>query len=114
MKPAKTADAAGERVGMAVRNRRQWVVVSYDVTDDKRRTKVMKTLAGYGQRAQFSVFECELRPVDLERLEGKLRRLIQKESDDIRIYLLCETCLGKIRTLGRAEIHRHVGFRVVD
>lgn len=36
-------------------NRRQWTVVrSYDIADDKRRAKVMKTLEGYGQRAQYS------------------------------------------------------------
>lgn len=103
-----------EKVGAAPRNRRQWVVVSYDIADDKRRAKVRQTLEGYGQRAQYSVFECELRPADLNRLEAKLRAIIESESDDIRFYLLCEACVGKVRTLGRAKTHRHVGYRVLE
>ena len=103
-----------EKVGPAARNRRQWTVVSYDIADDKRRAKVMKTLEGYGQRVQYSVFECDLRPADLARLEAKLRAIIEDESDDVRFYLLCEACVGKVRTLGRASIHREVGFRVVE
>jgi CRISPR-associated protein Cas2 len=111
---AKVITQKEEKIGPAVRNRRQWTVVSYDISDDRRRTKVMKTLEGYGQRAQYSVFECDLRPPDLARLEAKLRAIIEDESDDIRIYLLCEACVGKVRTLGRASIHREVGFRVVE
>ncbi len=111
---AKRGVQGEEKIGPAARNRRQWTVVSYDIPDDKRRIKVMKTLESYGQRAQYSVFECDLRPADLNRLEAKLRAIIEDESDDIRFYLLCEGCVGKVRTLGRASIHREVGFMVVE
>jgi CRISPR-associated protein Cas2 len=97
----------------APRNRRQWVVVSYDVIEDKRRTRIMKTLEGYGSHVQYSVFECELRPADLERLLNRLRTLIQAESDDIRCYPLCENCLAKVVTLGRARLHRQDRYRMV-
>ena len=95
------------------RQRRQWVVVSYDITDDKRRTQVMKTLEGYGSRVQFSVFECELRPADLEQLKARLRAIIQKETDDVRFYQLCEGCLAKITTMGQARVYRQTAYRVV-
>ena len=96
-----------------VRNKRQWVAVAYDIPDDKRRRKVMKMLAGYGRWAQYSVFECEVRPADLERMVQRLRKLIRAELDDVRIYPLCETCLGKTIMLGKAEMHRHASITIV-
>ena len=35
-------------------------VVVYDIPNDKRRKKVSDLLEGYGQRVQYSVFECTL------------------------------------------------------
>lgn len=95
------------------RNRRQWIVVSYDIPDDKRRLRIMKILAGYGQRVQYSVFECEIRPVDFRELQQRLRRALAPEEDDVRIYSLCESCLGKVIMLGRAEAHRHQSRLIV-
>lgn len=99
--------------GGRVQKRRQWVVVSYDIVDDKRRTKVMKTLAGYGRRVQYSVFECEVRPADLARLQERLRQLIHEEQDDVRFYPLCDRCLERVTTLGKAQLCRHAPYRVV-
>jgi CRISPR-associated protein Cas2 len=103
---ARLAALEEEKVAPAQRNRRHWVVVSYDSPNDRRRTKVMKTLEGYGHRVQFSVFECELRPADLEKLKARLKTLIQPEEDDIRFYDLCEGCQGKVTMLGRAKMYR--------
>ncbi len=102
-----------ERVAPMQRTRRHWVVVSYDIPDDRRRTRVMKTLEGYGHRVQYSVFECELRPADLDRLKARLKVLIQKEEDDIRFYDLCENCQAKVTMLGRAKMYREKGSVVV-
>lgn len=76
------------------------------------RTKVMKTLEGYGSRIQYSVFECDLRPADLEQLKRRLRGLVHPEDDDIRVYPLCESCLRKVTTLGKARLHRHAEYVV--
>ena len=89
------------------RNRRQWVLVSYDLPDDKRRHKLMKLLAGYGQRVQYSVFECDLRPAQVEELRQRIRDLIDGKQDDVRIYPLCESCLRKVQAQGKARLHRH-------
>lgn len=102
-----------DQIGRTPRNRRQWLVVSYDIPDDKRRTKVMKTLEGYGHRAQYSVFECELRPADLDRLKTRLRDLIDDQEDDVRFYPLCESCLGKVTLLGKAALHRQQAYVVI-
>ena len=102
-----------EKVVPAAQGRRQWVVVAYDIPDDRHRNKIMKALGGYGQWAQYSVFECDLRPGDLERMVARLRLLMRKELDDIRVYPLCETCLQKAIMLGKAQVHRHKPFEIV-
>lgn len=111
--PKAARAAGGEQVPPALRNRRHWVVVSYDIPNDRRRTRVMKTLEGFGHRVQYSVFECELRPADLDKLKARLKSLIQKEEDDIRFYDLCENCQGKVTMLGRAEMYRQAGSVMV-
>lgn len=37
-------------------------VVAYDSPNNKRRRKLAKLLEGYGERLQWSVFECRLHP----------------------------------------------------
>ena len=88
--------------------------VAYDIPDDRRRTKVMNLLYGYGVRVQYSVFECELRPTDLEQLKQRMRRLLQKETDDVRFYSLCQGCLAKVTVMGKAQVHRHEAFVMVS
>lgn len=48
----RLAQAEEEQTALAPRNRRHWVAVCYDIPDDRRRTKVMKTLEGFGQRVR--------------------------------------------------------------
>jgi len=47
-------------------------LIAYDVSDDKRRARVFKTLMGNGDHAQFSVFFCDLNDVELLKLKGIL------------------------------------------
>ena len=41
---------------------------AYDVTDDRRRTRLAKLLERYGDRVQYSVFVVQIRPVKMVRL----------------------------------------------
>lgn len=88
-------------------------VVSYDIPNDKRRRKVSKVLEGYGRRAQFSVFECELDEVKLGQLELRLRREIDEKEDDIRFYPLNRADLKRVRLLGKAELQREQNYYIV-
>jgi CRISPR-associated protein Cas2 len=80
------------------------VVVSYDIVNDRRRNKVCKELKNYGEHIQYSVFECLLRPKDLERMTKKLTTLIDDDEDGVRIYQLCEGCRGRARVLGTGQV----------
>ncbi|HJT59212.1 MAG TPA: CRISPR-associated endonuclease Cas2, partial [Ktedonobacteraceae bacterium] len=35
-------------------------VIAYDIPDDRRRTRIHKTLLGFGKWTQYSLFECFL------------------------------------------------------
>jgi CRISPR-associated protein Cas2 len=43
-------------------------LVSYDIPDDKKRTRMAKTLRDFGERVQLSVFECILDDILLKRM----------------------------------------------
>lgn len=88
-------------------------IVSYDIPNDKRRGKVAKILEGYGRRAQYSVFECEIDDEKREKLERALQREIDAEEDDIRFYPMNRADLKRVRLLGRAELYRARGWYIV-
>jgi len=90
----------GEEGGRA---KRHFIVVSYDIPDDRRRGRVCKLLKDYGERVQYSVFECLLRPDDLIRLRERLKPLLVLKEDDVRFYRLCETCRRKATVWGRKK-----------
>ncbi len=78
-----------------------FVVISYDIRDDKRRTRVFKTLKNFGQWMQYSVFECELSRMEYVRLKGALNGLIDsQEEDSVRFYTLCEECKKHVERVG--------------
>lgn len=88
------------------------VVVSYDISDDAKRGKVSKLLEDYGQRVQYSVFECRLDEKTLDKLLGKLKPFANS-NDSIRIYEICEACLKKVILLGNATVSEERRFFVV-
>ncbi len=78
-----------------------YVVVAYDIADDRRRDKVAKILEGYGERVQYSVFECRLDRVQYLRLRHALEEVIRAEEDMICFYFLCQADVGRIERIGR-------------
>ena len=68
-------------------NQEQLWVIAYDSPSNKRRRKLAKLLEGYGVRMQWSVFECRLRPHQLQRLRHGLER-IAEPADSIRLWSL--------------------------
>jgi CRISPR-associated protein Cas2 len=78
------------------------IVVSYDVSDNKRRRKVAQIMEGFGYRVQYSVFECDLNSKKLVELKRRLRPLINKrEGESVRFYPLCAECAPKAQVLGQ-------------
>ncbi|RME50860.1 MAG: CRISPR-associated endonuclease Cas2 [Caldilineae bacterium] len=80
-----------------------FILVSYDIPDNKRRNKIAKILEGYGDRVQYSVFECNLSARQFEALLKELKQTASDAEDSIRAYRLCAACAKSVQTLGRAE-----------
>ena len=65
------------------------IVVMYDIRKPSRLKKVAKELEGFGERMQYSVFECRLTPEGLDELLVTIDRLILQDVDSVRYYFLC-------------------------
>jgi len=90
-----------------------FVVISYDIKDDKRRNRIFKALKNFGQWMQYSVFECEVDKMNFLKLKDRLDCLIDAEEDDsIRFYFLCESCKRQIERVG-GEKPREEGAVIV-
>ena len=88
-------------------------IISYDIPDNKRRSKVAKILEGYGIRAQYSVFECEIDSEKCDQLEHRLQREIDPQVDDIRFYPLNRADIKRVRMLGRGKLNRKQRYHII-
>lgn len=75
-------------------------LIAYDISNDKRRTKLHKTLCGFGKWTQYSFFECFLNEKELITLQHRLKTIINEQEDNIRIYQVCAACQSKAETIG--------------
>jgi CRISPR-associated protein Cas2 len=66
-------------------------LVCYDIADDKRLRRVFKTMRGWGDHIQFSVFECQLTTADLVKLRAELASFIHHDQDQVLFVLLGPT-----------------------
>lgn len=77
-----------------------FLVVAYDISDDRRRARMHALLLGFGTPVQESVFECELRPAQVSRLKARVRRLARPSTDRVAFYTLCPRCRAGAEDLG--------------
>ena len=80
------------------------IVVSYDVPNDRRRTRLAHALKDFGERVQYSVFECRLDAPSLEKLSRRVKALIDPEEDRVRIYRLCLDCERQVEIQGAGHV----------
>ena len=79
-------------------------LVSYDISNNKKRRKIVKILEDYGDRVQESVFELPgLDDALWQKCRTRLKKIELDETESIRIYELCERCRKTVAILGRGE-----------
>lgn len=89
-------------------------LISYDITDDERRSAVSDLLAGHGARVQYSVFEVTLSAKkDIGHLRRRLRGLIDRDEDQIRLYPLPDPVLNQLVVLGNRRIEERADFWII-
>jgi CRISPR-associated protein Cas2 len=58
-------------------------IVSYDISDPKRLRRVFRTMKGYGDPLQFSVFQCDLSPSEKILMIEALSAIIHHRDDQV-------------------------------
>ncbi|MGE4290681.1 MAG: CRISPR-associated endonuclease Cas2 [Desulfovibrio sp.] len=81
------------------------VLITYDVctetTEGKRRLRrIAKTCEDFGQRVQFSVFECLVDPAQWVRLRERLVKEMNPKEDSLRFYYLGSNWRRRVEHLG--------------
>jgi len=71
------------------------IVVSYDISNDKLRTKFAKYLSRYGHRLQYSVFEIDNSPKIINNIVTDIKNNYGKrfeQTDSVIIFKLSSSC----------------------
>jgi CRISPR-associated protein Cas2 len=82
----------------------QFVVVVYDISNDRRRTKLHNKLLDFGTPVQYSVFECLLDAQGLERMKKAVMGVIRPRVDRVRFYYLCARCVRRTEVTSGKEV----------
>jgi CRISPR-associated protein Cas2 len=89
-------------------------VVAYDVAADSRRERLAMLLSGYGPRVQLSVFEVQLaNKTRLRELKKRIREIIDRQEDQVRIYPIAAESVNGITILGARVVEERADFWVV-
>ena len=89
------------------------VVVSYDISDNKRRERLRKALLTFGNPIQFSVFECDLTRRQIETMQRVIRGIITAGKDNVRIYQICAMCAENVEIFGGKALAKTENVYVV-
>ncbi len=94
------------------------VLVSYDVStmDEQgpgRLRRVAKICKNFGQRVQYSVFECIVDPAQWATMKQKLMDQIAPETDSLRFYFLGANWRKRIEHVGAKKSFDQEGPLIV-
>lgn len=71
------------------------IVISYDISDDRLRTRFSKYLSRFGHRIQYSVFEIDNSDKILNNIMAEISNKYEKrfsQEDSVIIFSLSKTC----------------------
>lgn len=89
------------------------IIISYDISDNKKRTKFNKYIKRFGHRIQFSIYEIDNSKKILDNIIIDINNKFLKtfdERDSIYIFNLSNSC--KIQKFGYA-IHEETDLLIV-
>jgi len=94
------------------------VLVTYDVKTEtaagrKRLRRVAKACENFGQRVQFSVFECLLDPGQWAALRFRLIEEIDQAQDSLRFYFLGSNWKQRVEHVGAKAAYDPEGPLIV-
>ena len=80
---------------MATRGQRRFWLVAYDVSCDRRRTRLFEGLKSWLAPVQRSVFEGLVPDDRVASMRGFIERTIDHDEDSVRVHVLCDGCRGR-------------------
>lgn len=85
------------------------VLVSYDVSTEsvggkRRLRRVARACLDFGQRVQYSVFECEVDPAQWAALKNRLVKEIDVNHDSLRFYYLGANWRRRVEHVGAKSV----------
>lgn len=91
---------------------RRVCIVSYDISDPKRWRQVYRTMRGFGEHLQLSVFSCDLTPSQRIHMIAALEGAIDTSEDQVLVIDLGPSLAQPIRhieSIGRPLAARDRG-----
>ncbi|MEJ1379670.1 MAG: CRISPR-associated endonuclease Cas2 [Candidatus Sedimenticola sp. (ex Thyasira tokunagai)] len=94
------------------------VLVTYDVRTEspggqRRLRRVAKTCQDYGQRVQYSVFECLVDPSQWVAMKQELLDEIDQEQDSLRFYFLGANWKHRVEHIGAKPSYDPEGSLII-
>lgn len=82
-----------------------YILIAYDIPNDKRRLRMAKHLLDYGERVQKSVFECDMQSQkELDMMLAKILKIMYVPEDRVRVYNMCANCQKSIKIFGEGKL----------
>ncbi len=78
------------------------LVVAYDIASDDARAKSSAVLAGWGDRIQKSVYQCQVDSDEFEEIVERIEALIDPSTDVVQFFRLCAHCSDAQLGLGQS------------
>ena len=75
-------------------------VATRDVAGRRRLRRVARLCQDFGQRVQYSVFECQVDPAQWATLRARLMATIKEEEDSLRFYRLGANWRSRVEHAG--------------
>ena len=92
---------------------RAFYLLTYDMSNNKRRLKLAKLLESVGLRVQGSVFEGWLTDEELKLVRREGKKLIKPEEDSLWIYPICRACQDKMILIGQGKAAQEPGLVIL-
>lgn len=91
----------------------QFTLIAFDVSDNKRRRRLVRVLESFGVRAQESVFEAWLTERERNKLLREANQQINHEIDRLAIYVLPPTDFADIISIGTGRIAEDITYIIL-
>ena len=86
------------------------ILITYDIADTEgvgasRLRRIAEVCEKYGQRVQFSVFECRLSPAKLAHMIAEVEDVIDRQRDSVIVYRFPGRIEDATLRFGRSQNH---------